>query len=218
MIPLVLATANPHQLEELRAIFAPSGIRVLGLDDLPGAGKYVEPEEKGRTFEENAVFKAFAYAQQTSCICLADDSGLEVDALGGAPGVISSHYSTDGAETGLTRAQRDLANNARLLRELEGVPEQRRSARFMCVMALAAISPFPDLSLTTRGTVEGRIGSPPAVPRGREGFGYDPLFVLPDGRTTAELSPAEKNANSHRGIAARLMAARIIETGILLGA
>ncbi len=217
MIPLVLATANPHKVEELRAIFAPEGIRVLGLDDLPGAGRYVEPEETGTSFEANAAIKAFGYAQQTACICLADDSGLEVDALGGAPGVISSHYSTEGLETGLTRAQRDAANNSRLLRELEGIPAERRTARFVCVMALAAVSPFPDLSLMVRGTVEGRIGVPPSVPRGSNGFGYDPLFLLPDGRTSAELSPAEKNAVSHRGKAARLMAARIIETGILLG-
>jgi XTP/dITP diphosphohydrolase len=217
MLPLILATANPHKLQELRAILAPAGIRVLGLGDLPGAGRYVEPEETGGSFEENALFKACAYAQQTSCICLADDSGLEVDALGKAPGVISSHYSTDGKETGLSRAERDRANNTRLLRELDGVPPDRRTARFVCVMALASISPYPELSMTTRGTLEGRIGVPPLVPRGGNGFGYDPLFELPDGRTTAELSPAEKNGLSHRGRAASLMATRILETGILLG-
>jgi XTP/dITP diphosphohydrolase len=217
MVPLVLATGNPHKLDELRAIFAPAGIRVLGLDDLPGRGRFIEPAETGTTFEENALIKAHAYARQTSCTCLADDSGLEVDALGGAPGVISSHYATDGRETGLSRAERDRANNLRLLRELDGVSPERRTARFVCVMAVAPVAPAPDLTLTARGSVEGRIGLPPDVPRGSGGFGYDPLFLLPDGRSTAELSPAEKNALSHRGVAARLMAARIVETGVLRG-
>jgi XTP/dITP diphosphohydrolase len=218
MLPLVLATSNPHKLSELRAIFAPFGISVLGLDDLPAKGRFIEPAETGTTFEANASIKAHAYAQQTSCICLADDSGLEGDALGGAPGVISSHYSTDGRETGLSRPQRDAANNARLLRELEGIPLEARTARFTCVMVVATAPPRPLISLTTRGNLEGRIGLPPAVPRGANGFGYDPLFLLPDGRTSAELSPSEKNAISHRGRAAALMATRIIESGILLGA
>jgi XTP/dITP diphosphohydrolase len=217
MLPLLLATSNPHKLEELRAIFAPEGIRVIGLPDLPNPGALIEPEETGKTFEENAFIKALGYAQQTSCICLADDSGLEVDALSGAPGVISSHYATDGRETGLSRPQRDAANNDRLLRELRDVPPDRRTARFVCVMAVAAAPPHPLFSLTARGTFEGRIGTPPEVPRGSNGFGYDPLFLLPDGRTSAELSPHEKNALSHRGQAARLIAARISQSGILVG-
>jgi XTP/dITP diphosphohydrolase len=203
MDPIVLATANPHKVDELRAILAAGGFRAVGLHELAPPTP-PEPAESGTTFEANATIKALAYARATGRLCLADDSGLEVDALGGRPGVISSHYSTDGAETGLTRAQRDHANNARLLRELEGLPPESRSARFVCVMALAT----PERLLTlTRGTFEGRIGLPGDVPRGANGFGYDPLFlVAPDfAKTGAELPTAEKNARSHRAAAARAM-------------
>ena len=224
--PIVLATANPHKVEELRAIFAPAGLTILGLNDLPG-GPPPEPAETGTTFEQNATIKALAYAHATGHVCLADDSGLEIDALGGRPGVISSHYSTDGVETGLTRAQRDEANNARVLRELEGVPPERRTARFVCVMALAApvgqasqpsappvgrASQPAQVLTTSRGTFEGAIGLPPTVPRGTHGFGYDPLFLVagdPGGRTSAELPPADKNRLSHRAAAARAMLAAI---------
>jgi XTP/dITP diphosphohydrolase len=210
MDPIVIATGNPHKVEELRAIFAEQGIPVLGLRDLPGHERFHEPQEHGATFEENAAIKALSYAEQTGRVCLADDSGLVVGALRGAPGVISSHYASDGRETGLSRAQRDAANNERLLRELRQVPADRRGARFVCVMCLAAGSP-PRVLLTSRGTFEGRIGLSPDVPRGANGFGYDPLFLLPapDTRTSAELSPDEKNARSHRGAAAREMALKI---------
>jgi len=212
MDPIVIATGNPHKVDELRAIFAEQGIPVLGLRDLPG--KFREPDEHGKTFEENAAIKALSYATQTGRICLADDSGLEVDALGGAPGVISSHYSTNGVESGLTRAERDAANNALLLERLRDTPDGKRLARFVCVMALAKGSgdnQAPTVMATSRGTFEGRIGIPPAVPRGGNGFGYDPLFLLPapDTRTSAELSPEEKNLRSHRGAAARAMAFQI---------
>ncbi len=209
MDPIVLATANPHKVEELRAILAEAGIPVIGLRDLPGFGRFHEPEEHGAAFEENATIKALSYASQTGRPCLADDSGLEVDALGGAPGVISSHYSTNGVETGLSRADRDAANNARLLRELQGVPPERRAARFVCVMVLAGAE---EVRATSRGTFEGRIGLPGEVPRGTNGFGYDPLFlVAPDFvRTSAELPPEEKNRLSHRGAAARAMAQHIL--------
>jgi XTP/dITP diphosphohydrolase len=206
MEPIVLATGNPHKVEEMRAIFAARGIAVIGLEDLPGTGRFVEPREHGRSFEENAAIKALSYARQTGRRCLADDSGLEVDALGGAPGVISSHYATSGLETGLTRERRDAANNGRLLRELEGVPPERRTARFVCVMCLADPA---GIALTSRGVFEGRIGVAGQVPRGSNGFGYDPLFVLADGRTSAELSPEEKNARSHRAAAAAEMAAKL---------
>lgn len=208
MDPIVIATGNPHKVEELRAILACRGIPVVGLRDLPGHERFQEPVEHGKTFEDNARIKALSYAAQTGRTCLADDSGLEVDALAGAPGVISSHYSTNGRETGLARAQRDAANNARLLRELTDAPPGRRTARFVCVMCLA--SPGQVLA-TSRGSFEGRIGLPGDVPRGANGFGYDPLFVLPvpDTRTSAELSPEEKNARSHRGAAARAMADQI---------
>jgi XTP/dITP diphosphohydrolase len=209
MKPIVLATANPHKVAELREIFARKGIEVNGLSDAAPGMKLGEPEETGRTFEDNAAIKARAYAAQTGRACLADDSGLEVDALGGAPGVISSHYATGGRETGAPRAQRDLENNAKLLADLAGVPDDRRAARFVCVMCLAA--PDGRILATSRGTFEGRIGQPGRVPRGAGGFGYDPLFlVAPDFLgSSAELAQETKNRLSHRGAAAREMAARL---------
>lgn len=210
MEEIIIATGNPHKVEELRAIFKAHGIPVAGLADL-GTG-FPEPDEHGKTFEDNARIKALTYAGLTDRVCLADDSGLEVDALGGAPGVFSSHFATDGVDTGLSRAQRDRANNERLLRDLKGVPPEQRTARFVCIMCLAAPgSPGaePRILATSRGTIEGRIGLPGEVPRGANGFGYDPLFVLDDGRTSAELTPEEKNARSHRAAAAQSMAAHI---------
>lgn len=220
---LVLATANPHKVEEMRAILAPAtrtlGIQIRGLGDLvdEGRGPLDEPEESGQTFEHNAAIKALAYARQTGRLCLADDSGLEIDALGGRPGVISSHYfndgRTDGAASGMLRGERDELNNARVMRELAGVAFERRTARFVCVMAVATPG---SLLGTFRGVFEGRIGflageSADAgliVPRGRHGFGYDPLFLVgPEfARTGAELDPEVKNRLSHRaGAAGRLL-------------
>ncbi len=222
---IVLATANPHKVAELRAIFAAAGVDVLGLDDLPGGSRqFPEPEETGTTFEQNASIKALAYSRMTGEPCLADDSGLEIDALGGRPGVISSHYSTDGRETGLSRADRDAANNARVLDELRGVAPDRRAARFVCVMAIADRGSGiadrgsgggaggggePRVLHVTRGVFDGRIGVPPRVPAGRDGFGYDPLFlVAPEfSLTGAELAPEQKNRLSHRAAAAAAMAA-----------
>ncbi len=203
---LVLATQNPGKVSEMRDLLAPIGLAVLGLDDL-GLGDLPEPEETGATFEANATIKALAYARATGRWCLADDSGLEVDALGGRPGVISSHFAfdgrTDGPAAGMGREERDAANNARLLRELEGVPAEARTARFVCVMVLAG----KGVEAVTRGAFEGRIGLPGEVPRGTGGFGYDPLFLVgPDFRRTgAELDKAEKNRLSHRGAAVRAM-------------
>jgi len=206
---IVLATGNPHKVEELRAIFAECNaeLDLLGLADLPGH-PFPEPNESGATFEQNASIKALAYAKATGRWCLADDSGLEIDALDGRPGVISSHYCTDGRDEGMDRPTRDAANNARVLRELQGVPPEGRTTRFVCVMALARPG---QLLAKSRGVFEGRIGVPPAVPRGRHGFGYDPLFLAAPEftRTGAELSPAEKNARSHRAAAARRMAAQL---------
>lgn len=207
---LLIATTNPHKLGELRAIFGPLGWRVIGLNDVPppeggegGGGAWPEPVEDGETFEANATKKALAYARMTGRACVADDSGLEADALGGAPGVHSAYY----AGVGATRAERDAANNARLLREMQGVPREKRKARFVCVMALAvpdeASADGARVLATTRGEFAGFIGD---SPRGTNGFGYDPLLVLEDGRTSAELAPDEKNARSHRGEAARRMA------------
>jgi len=206
---IVIASGNPHKVGELRAILARVGLDAVGLDRLPGHPP--EPEETGRTFADNAAIKASAYAAATGRVCLADDSGLEVDALDGAPGVLSARYSGDDGP----RDARDAANNARLLRELEGVPPEQRTARFVCCMALAREG---EILATARGTFEGRIGLPDEVPRGRHGFGYDPLFlVAPDfARTSAELDPDEKNRRSHRARAGEAMApqlAELIRTG-----
>ncbi len=217
---IVIATGNPHKVEEMSAIFGrlfpPGMFRFAGLSDL-GVGT-AEPEETGTSFEENARIKAVSYARQTGRMCLADDSGLEIDALGGGPGVISSHYCTDGREEGMSRAQRDAANNQRVLRELEGVEPLRRTARFVCTMCLAGGEQDPrrildirESPLCVRGTFEGRIGMPAEVPRGTNGFGYDPLFLIGPAftSTSAELSPGQKNSLSHRAAAARLMAEKL---------
>lgn len=224
---IVIATGNPHKVEEMREIFRDPalglvafGVEFVGLGEVEG-GPFPEPRETGVTFEQNATIKALTYASATGMWCLADDSGLEIDALDGRPGVISSHYCTDGREEGMSRAERDAKNNERVLREMAGVDEERRTARFVCVMCVARPA---ETLVRVRGTFEGRIGMPldearaemdanmePGVPRGEGGFGYDPIFLLPapDHRSSAELSATEKNARSHRGAAARLMAARI---------
>lgn len=214
MTEIVIATGNPHKVEEMREIFGrllPAGganVRLLGLKELAEQrGKpFAEPAEVGNTFEENARIKAQAYAIETRRMCLADDSGLEIDALGGRPGVISSHYCTDGREAGMSRGERDGANNERVMRELEGVAPENRTARFVCVMVLADAK--GKVRGTSRGTFEGRIGMPGAVPKGGNGFGYDPLFLVAPGhtQTSAELDAAEKNRLSHRGAAAKSMA------------
>lgn len=206
MPELVLATQNPGKITELRELLAPLGWSVLGLADLGDLPE--EPEETGKTFLENATIKAAAYAAHTGRLCLADDSGLIVDALNGAPGVISSHYAFDGQTEGpaadLTREQRDRANTDKLLADLESVPFEQRAARFTCTMVLADPS---GVLHTTTGNFEGRIGLPGDVPRGAGGFGYDPVFLVPDDytRTSAELTKDDKNATSHRGHAVRAM-------------
>jgi len=220
---LLLATSNAHKVQELRGIFASLALPITleSLSDLNG--QFPEPIESGSTFEANATIKAYGYAATTGRICLADDSGIEVDALDGKPGVISSHYCTDGKETGMSREERDQANNQRVLRELDGELDESRAARFVCVMALGVPPDHPLYSITTsktlqrdpimlsRGTFEGRIGIPPRVPSGGTGFGYDPLFLVSPqhARTASELSEAEKNACSHRAMAARIMAEQL---------
>jgi len=203
----VLATGNPHKVEELEAIFASCGLTGVRLLSLKQVGiPTAEPAETGTTFGENATIKARSYAAQTGMLCLADDSGLEIDALGGRPGVTSSHYCTDGREVGMSRAERDAANNEQVMREMEGVAVERRGARFVCFMCLSRRD--GTILHTTRGTFEGRIGLRGEVPRGENGFGYDPLFLVPPSYriSSAELSPEEKNKLSHRGMAARKMA------------
>jgi XTP/dITP diphosphohydrolase len=196
---ILFATSNAHKLEELVAILAPLDIGVLSLDGFGGA--YEEPEEDGATFEENARIKARAYARATNLVCLAEDSGLEVDVLGGGPGVHSARY----AGTQGLREERDRANNAKLLAALEGVPRGLRTARFVCAMCLA--NPTGAVLCEARGTYEGLIAE---APRGQNGFGYDPLLFLEAlGKTSAELSSAEKNARSHRGAAARSLAEQL---------
>lgn len=227
---IVLATANPHKVEELRAILASARVPVLSFTDLPEHNALVEPEEHGTTFAANARIKAVSYAIQIAAlshaahalppnaVVLADDSGIEIDSLTlpdgtPRPGVISSHYCTDGRETGMTRAQRDAANNARVLREMTGVAADQRTARFVCCMCVASVPKQgsaiePQVLHESRGTMEGRIGEPPRVPSGGNGFGYDPLFlVAPDfAQTGSELSPESKNRLSHRGKAAAQLA------------
>lgn len=204
---LLFATSNSHKVDEVRAILQPLGFTLCGLDDLESPPP--EPIEDGATFAVNARIKAVAYAAATDRLCLADDSGLEVDALGGAPGVHSARYARrpgdDTAFDQMSRAERDRANNAKMLNLLRHVPESQRTARFVCAMCLAR--PDGTVLAETRGTFDGRIID---EERGSNGFGYDPLFFLPDlGRTSAELPPEEKNARSHRGAAVRLIADEI---------
>lgn len=196
-LELLIATSNPHKLEELRAIFEPLGIHAVGLDSL--GRSLPEPFEDGSTFEENAAKKALSYAFLAERVCLADDSGLEVDALKGEPGVQSAVW----AGRGSTRAERDAANNLRLMCELDGVAPENRAARYVCCICIA--SPDGKILATSRGEWAGRVTTGKA--RGTNGFGYDPLIEMPDGRTVAELSDQEKNADSHRARAARAIAA-----------
>ncbi|EPR32420.1 Nucleoside-triphosphatase rdgB [Alkalidesulfovibrio alkalitolerans DSM 16529] len=186
---IVLATRNQGKITELAELLKGTGLAVLGLDAFPGAP---EVEETGETFEDNALLKARAIAAFTGITAVADDSGLAVDALSGAPGVRSARYAGEDAT--------DATNNARLLRELSGVPLEKRTARFVCVMA--AVSPSGD-EVVVRGEWEGRVAD---QARGEGGFGYDPLFVDPvDGRHAAELPRDEKNRRSHRGAAMRAL-------------
>ena len=206
---LLVATSNPHKLEEIGAIIRDSSIELLSLDAI--GLEIDEPVEDGETFEANAELKARYYAKAAGMLCLADDSGLEVDALDGEPGVRSARYSnTDGP-----RAERDRANGRFLLKNLEGVPAEKRDARFVCAMALVDGRDGKDETIAVvRGTLEGRILLPeeaddPSQPergRGSNGFGYDPIVYMPDrSLTVAQLSSEEKNAISHRGSAVKKM-------------
>jgi len=189
---IILATRNKKKVEEIRRITAGLPINVLSLDDFPLCPETVEDWD---TFEGNAVKKALETAQCTGKPALADDSGLEVDVLGGAPGVYSARYAPD-AENG-----NDPKNFLKLLHDLRNIPPQERSARFVCCLALA----YPDgRTRTFFGYAEGHIGY---EPRGNKGFGYDPVFV-PAGfdRTFAEMTAEEKDALSHRGEALKKLA------------
>lgn len=187
---LVLGTANRKKAEELAALYQPAGVEILTLADLPEA---IVVEETGRTFAENARLKAAQEARHLGQWVLADDSGLMVDALSGAPGVFSARYSGPDAT--------DQSNNQRLLSELQGVPLQKRDARFVCHMALA--DPSGAIRAQSEGVCRGRILF---EPRGTRGFGYDPLFeVVEYHRSFAELGEAVKSCLSHRSRAARAM-------------
>lgn len=180
---IVLATRNENKVRELAAMLAGLPIRLESIGSYPDAP---DVEETGATFAENAVLKAKAAVQHTGLWAMADDSGLEVDALDGQPGVYSARFAGPGAT--------DADNNEKLLKLMADVPDDRRTARFRCAIALAA----PDGRIfVDEGTCEGRIAR---APRGEGGFGYDPLFVVPElGRTFAELPAAEKDRISHRG-------------------
>lgn len=180
---LLIATNNAGKMRELNALLENLPLRLRQLSEFPHV---VEVEETGKTFAENALLKARLYSRQTNLWTLADDSGLEVDALGGAPGVLSARYA--GADA------TDEERNARLLSELEGTDDAQRTARFVCAIALC--DPATGATEIFSGTCEGRISH---QPRGRRGFGYDPLFV-PHGHTQTfgELSEASKQQISHR--------------------
>lgn len=189
MKTIIVATKNPGKIAEYQAMFAPYGFHVESLLDHPAIP---DVEETGATFAENALIKAQAVTGRFHTISVADDSGLAVDALGGAPGVRSQRYSAEGTAT---------ANNAKLLKALAGI--EHRSARFVCTIAVL----LPDGTYRTyQGALEGVIAQ---APRGTGGFGYDPLFFLPErGKTVAELDMTEKNQISHRG---RAFAAMIFD-------
>ena len=199
---LVLATQNPGKLKELREALAGSnGNPIVSLADFP---PITEPDETGDTFAENAQQKALYYARAIHemtgelVYCLADDSGLVVDALEGRPGVHSARYAVEESDPDAPRAVLDQANNDKLLRELANTPPALRTAKFVCHLTCAD---HERVLLESSGALEGQIGYGPA---GDNGFGYDPLFFIPAmGRTTAQLDPLDKNAISHRGQALR---------------
>lgn len=184
---IILATTNQHKLREVAAMLEGAPFQLVGLQNFP---HIILPPEDGSTFEENAVGKAVAAAAASGLVVIGDDSGLEVDALGGEPGIRSARYAGPQAT--------DEENLQRLLRALEAAPEGERSARFVCAIAIARPK---GIVASVRGTCDGRIVR---GKRGTNGFGYDPIFLIPeDGRTLAEFSPAEKNSISHRSLAVR---------------
>ncbi|HPC94237.1 MAG TPA: XTP/dITP diphosphatase [Sedimentisphaerales bacterium] len=192
-VTILVATTNAGKVRELRAMLSDSVVWKT-LADFPGVG---EVEEDGATFAENARKKATEYARATGLWTLADDSGLVVDALGGAPGVQSARFSGE-APPGTSRKEIDRRNIAKLLELLRDVPHDKRTARFVCHLCLAS----PEKVLAEmEGTVEGIIVDEPA---GENGFGYDPIFFIPAlGKTIAQLPDEQKNAISHRGNAIR---------------
>ncbi len=185
---LLLATTNQHKLEEYRAILSDVPFRLLSITDVQLG---LDVKETGTTFAENAELKALAYAQAADLLSLADDSGLEIDALDGAPGVYSARFA--GSDASYKERFR------LILERLKGLPVEQRTARFRCAITLAEPSGY---YRTVEGVLEGVIAD---APRGENGFGYDPIFLVPElGKTIAELMPDQKNRISHRGRAAQL--------------
>lgn len=189
----ILASNNEHKLKELRRILLPLGLHVMSAKEATSGP--LEVEETGVTFEENARLKALAFMNATGLAAIGDDSGLMVDALNGEPGVYSARYAGEGASND--------ERIAKLLANLQGVPEEKRTARF--VTAICCI--FPDgREVTVRGECHGRIGFEKI---GENGFGYDPVFILESGKTFAQLTPEEKDKISHRGNALRKLKAAL---------
>lgn len=184
---LIAATNNAHKVVEFKRILEPLGFTVLSQKE---AGIHVEAEETGTTFEENAYLKAKAVYDASGLPTVADDSGIVVDALDGAPGVYSARYGGPGLN--------DVDRYEKLLHEMEGVPDAKRTARFVCAISLVL---SPDKVFSFTGVCEGKIGH---GPRGENGFGYDPIFMVGE-KSTAELSSEEKDKISHRGQALRKM-------------
>ena len=199
LLTIVLATSNHGKLVELRALLADLPVQLRSAAEVLGQSPSIV--EDGATFEENALIKARAITQATRTLALADDSGLEVNALGGRPGVRSARFAHERAT--------DAENNAALLRELSEIEEGARAARFRCVLAL--VDPWQESDVhIAEGSCEGSIAR---TPRGSGGFGYDPLFLVAghDGKAMAELAEADKNRISHRGRAVQALRAILIE-------
>jgi XTP/dITP diphosphohydrolase len=203
---LVIATANPGKLREFQALlaglpFAPVAQEALGV---------TAPEETGTTFAENALLKARHAAAASGAAAIADDSGLEVDALGGAPGIYSARYAGEaaGSAAAVDAAAVDAANNAKLVAALQGIPFEARRARYRCALVYLD-GPEDPAPLHTHGVWEGYVLE---APRGSGGFGYDPYFWLPDLKlTAAELDPERKNRLSHRGTALQALRRALAE-------
>lgn len=198
MDKIIFATSNPGKMSEIREIMQDLGVEILSMKE---AGIEADIVEDGKTFEENALIKARTIRDLTGCLVLADDSGLVVDALNGEPGIYSARYMGEDTSYDL--------KNANIIERLSGMEDEGRSARFVCVIAAV----FPDGTEETRqGTIEGRIAYEPA---GENGFGYDPIFYVPEyGCTTAQLSAEQKNEISHRGKALRAIKEVIRQRGI----
>ena len=193
---ILIASSNKGKIKEIKQIF--DGIKIITLSEIDAQG--LDVEENGKTFKDNALIKAKAYAEKFGYICLADDSGLEVDALGGAPGINSARYAGDSAT--------DNDRVKKLLHELSGLPATKRKAHFRCVVCL--YDPRSDDTIFSEGICKGMIC---ITPSGTNGFGYDPIFI-PEGFrcTMAQLLPEQKNEISHRGRALRSLKEKMLHT------